>query len=310
MRNLDLDSLQVLKAVIDYGSVTKAAAHLNRVQSNVTTRIKNLEDRLGVMLFQRQGGKLTPSAEGRVLLSYAERLLRLSAEAETALRSGVPQGTFRFGTLESTAAARLPPLLASFNERYPNVQLELVTGTSTSLVGQVHRFEIEAALVSEPFQAMDLETLPIFKEELVLIASHRARHIKNARTLHGCPIVAFAAGCSYRRILDDWLADIDVMPSRVLELASYHAIVACVAGGAGVGIMPVSVLRAMRAEDQIKALPLPSSYAQTRTHLVWKSGHSSKALEALKSELLTHAEPPERAVTTGAGRRGKRAAAA
>lgn len=286
MRNIDLDSLQVLKAVVDLGSVTKAAAHLNRVQSNVTTRIKNLEDRLGVLLFQRHGGKLTPSAEGRLLVSYAERLLRLSAEAEAVVRSGVPQGTFRFGTLESTAAARLPPLLARFHEHYPNVQLELVTGTSAALVSQVHRFEIEAALVSEPFQSVDLDALTVFHEELVLIASHRAGHVKDARDLQSCTIIAFATGCSYRKILDDWLTEIDVMPARVLELASYHAIVACVAGGAGVGIMPVSVLRAMRAEDQIKALPLPDKFALTKTRLVWKAGHRSMALEALKSELL------------------------
>nr|OAI69955.1 hypothetical protein RSP597_16435 [Ralstonia solanacearum] len=66
MRNIDLDSLQIFKAVVDCGGITKAAAHLNRVQSNITTRVKNLEERLGVALFQRQGGKLVPSAEGRL----------------------------------------------------------------------------------------------------------------------------------------------------------------------------------------------------------------------------------------------------
>ncbi|WP_081951459.1 helix-turn-helix domain-containing protein [Pseudomonas plecoglossicida] len=58
MRNLDLDSLQIFKAVVDYGGITNAAAQLNRVQSNITTRVKNLEERLGVALFHRNGGRV------------------------------------------------------------------------------------------------------------------------------------------------------------------------------------------------------------------------------------------------------------
>lgn len=138
MRNINLDSLQVFQAVVDYGGITKAAAQLNRVPSNVTTRVKNLEERLGVKLFQRQSGKLVPSTEGLILLGYAERLLRLSSEAEAVLRSGTPRGTLRIGTLESTAAARLPPLLSRFHENYPDVQIELATGTSSSLLARVH----------------------------------------------------------------------------------------------------------------------------------------------------------------------------
>lgn len=88
MRNLDLDSLQIFKAVVDYGAITNAATQLNRVQSNITTRVKNLEERLGVKLFHRHSGKLIPSDAGRMLHQYAEKLLRLSTEAKTALKRG------------------------------------------------------------------------------------------------------------------------------------------------------------------------------------------------------------------------------
>lgn len=295
MRNMDLDSLEIFKAVIDFGSVVKAAAHLNRVQSNVTTRIKNLEERLGVQLFQRHGGKLTPSAEGDLLLGYAERLLRIAGEAEHAMRRARPQGIFRIGTLESTAAARLPPLLANFHNRYPDVQLEMVTGTSTSLIARVHRYEIEAAFVSEPFQMADVETQPVFTEELVLIASKNARHVETARDLEGCTIVAFAPGCSYRTIFEGWLTTLGIMPTRILELASYHAIVACVAAGSGVGIVPRSVLRAVHTETEVKALPLPPEVAQTRTHLIWRTGHRSLALDAFKEQIDAFSGPTESA---------------
>src|SRR6185369_4579254 len=109
---MDLVELQIFKAVAESGGITKAASRLHSVQSNVTTRIKQLERSLGTRLFHRQNRKLVLSSEGRLLLAYADRLLRLSAEAQAAVRNGAPQGQLRIGSLESTAATRLPPLLA------------------------------------------------------------------------------------------------------------------------------------------------------------------------------------------------------
>src|SRR5207253_9931500 len=101
---------KIFKTVAEQSGITKAAAALHRVQSNVTTRVKQLEERLGTKLFHRQGRKLVLSSEGQVLLAYADRLLRLSSEAQAALTGHGPDGLFRLGTLESTAATRLPPL--------------------------------------------------------------------------------------------------------------------------------------------------------------------------------------------------------
>src|SRR6476646_6371607 len=92
---MDLEALRIFKAVVDEGGVNKAAARLHRVPSNVTTRVKQLEEQLGAKLFAREGRKLKLSAEGKVLLNYAEQLLRLSPEAETALRGGKPRGSRR-----------------------------------------------------------------------------------------------------------------------------------------------------------------------------------------------------------------------
>lgn len=285
MRSIDLDSLHIFKAVVDCGGVTKAASHLNRVQSNITTRIQNLEERLGVKLFLRQSGKLVLSSDGRLLLGYAERLLLLSSEAVAALRSGAPRGILRIGTMESTAAARLPPLLSAYHRRYPDVQIELVPGTSGALIGKVLRFEVEAAFVAEPFAPDGLDTQPAFIEELVLIAASDAPPIKTPPDIRQRTVIAFASGCSYRRILEDWLSASCVVPERVMELGSYHAIVACVAAGSGVAIMPRSVLGVVRAENNIAAFALPPPVARARTCLVWRRDHQSLALDAMRREL-------------------------
>src|SRR6188768_1779703 len=121
---MDLVALQIFKTVAETGGITRAAARLHRVQSNVTTRIQQLEERLGTRLFHRHKRRLVLSAEGKLLLEYADRLLRLSAEAQAAMRDGAPQGPLRLGALESTAAVRLPPLLSSFHLAYPKVLLE------------------------------------------------------------------------------------------------------------------------------------------------------------------------------------------
>lgn len=285
MRTLDLEALHIFRTVAEQGGVTRAAAKLNRVQSNVTTRVKQLEERLGTQLFLRERRKLTLSPEGRLLLAYADELLRLSSEAQAAVKSGTPRGTFRIGTLESTAAARLPPILSRYHLAYPEVQIELVTGTSGALVSRLHAFEIEAAFVAEPFTAAGLEAHHAFDEELVVIAPKSSRAVRNPRDIGTRTVIAFAAGCSYRRRLEEWLGSESIVPSQVMEFGSYHAIVACVCAGAGIAVVPRSVLKVVNAEKQVVVSKLPARSARARTMLVWRPGHQSIALDALRREL-------------------------
>jgi DNA-binding transcriptional LysR family regulator len=290
MRNIDLESLHIFKAVVEYGGITRAASQLNRVQSNITTRVKNLEERLGVSLFQRQSGKLVLSPEGKLLLNYADRLLNLSDEAESAVRSGKPNGILRIGTMESTAAARLPSLLSRYHQQFPEVQIELVTGTSGALVEKVHNFAVEAAFVAAPCSLADLESQEAFAEELVLITPKAVKGIKSPKDLHKHTVIAFSAGCSYRRILENWLGMSSIVPSRILELGSYHAIVACVAAGSGIAIVPRSVLKAVHAEREVRSHPLPEKIAHAKTYLAWKADNDGAALKALR-EILSMQKP-------------------
>ena len=282
---MDLVALQIFKAVAEAGGITRAAARLHRVQSNITTRVKQLEQRLGTALFHRHKRRLALTPEGRTLLAYAERLLALSAEAQAALRGGAPRGVLRIGALESTAATRLPPLLARYHLAYPEVRLELLTGTSGALVSKVLNGEIEAAFVAEPFTAPGLEMQPAFDEELVLIAPRGFAPIRSARDAAHMPVLAFTTGCSYRRRLEAWLARAGVSPERVMEYGSYHAIVACVAAGSGIAVVPKSIMRALRREREVRVYPLPADIAAAKTQLVWRPGHRSSALDALRAEM-------------------------
>jgi DNA-binding transcriptional LysR family regulator len=280
MRTIDLDSLEIFRTVVQEGGIIRAANKLNRVQSNVTTRIKQLEERLGLSLFRRQGRSLVLSPEGELLLSYAQRLFRLADEAENELRTGKPMGVFRIGSLESTAGSRLAPILSRFHKLYPGVVVELVTGTTGALIQRVANFEIEAAFVSEPFTAPGLEKLKVFEEELVLITSKEWDAVTKPAQLSGATLIAFFNGCSYRKRAEEWLGGSGVMPARTLEFASYQAMIACVAAGTGFALVPRSLLVALKAASDVKQHEMPAKIRRNHTHLIW-NGTPSTALARL-----------------------------
>ena len=105
---MDLGDLNIFRAVVQTGGITRAAEKLHRVQSNVTTRVRQLEQDLGVDLFIREGKRMHLSPAGKLLLNYADQLLDLAQEAREAVHDVKPRGLFRLGSMESTAAIRLP----------------------------------------------------------------------------------------------------------------------------------------------------------------------------------------------------------
>jgi DNA-binding transcriptional LysR family regulator len=116
---VELSDLGVFEAVVRAVGVTRAALQLHRVQSNVTTRVKQLEEDLGVALLVREGRRMQLTAAGRVLLEYADRLLTLAEEARNAVSDARPRGTLRLGAMESTAAVRLPQPLNRLHRHMP-----------------------------------------------------------------------------------------------------------------------------------------------------------------------------------------------
>ncbi len=270
--------------------MTRAAAKLNRVQSNVTTRIKQLEEQLGTDLFIRDGRRLVLTPAGETLLPYAERLLALADEARHAVREDRPSGRLRLGAMESVAATRLPGLLARYHQQWPDVALELETGTTGKLIERVREFEIDAALVAtppDPGALGDLfETVPVFREELVMLSPRGHRPIREVRDIALSTLIAFERGCVYRAYIEKWYLEHGVRPARVLELGSYHAIVACVAAGAGVAVAPRSVLDLQTDASNIAVHELPD-IGMIETLLVWRRGHFSSALNALRQTLVS-----------------------
>lgn len=287
---MELSDLMVFRTVVQAGGVTKAAARLHRVQSNVTARLKKLEDDLGAELFTRQGRGLRLAPAGELLLPYAERLIQLADEARDAIQGGSLTGMLRLGSMESTAGIRLPPALADFHRRYPAMRLDLQTGASGPLVAQVLQGHLDAALVAEPVEDDRLETCPIYRETLV-IALPLGATIGDGR---GLTLLAFQPGCAYRKCLETWLAARRIIPDRVVEMGSYHGMLGCVAAGMGIAMAPESLLETYPSRASLSIQPLPPEIGQVRTLLVWRKSASRARIDALRQVLLAFAP-------TGAG---------
>ncbi|HGM8445426.1 LysR family transcriptional regulator [Pseudomonas aeruginosa] len=279
---MDLSSLEIFRAVAHEASVTRAAQQLQRAQSNVTTRIRQLEEDLGVELFLRDGKRMSLTERGSEFLAYAEQLLALADEARQSMHPAEPGGRLRLGSMESTAASRLPALLASYHKACPRVALEVSTGTSRALFDGVRARRLDCALVAAgPGWAGELDGSglrgePLFREELLMILPAEHPPVHDVAEVRLRTLAGFARGCTYRQLAEDSLGT----PLTVQEVGSYHAILACVTAGACVGVLPRSVLQLL-GTPPLRSLPL----AEVDTWLVWREGYATAAFERWRGVL-------------------------
>jgi len=278
---MDLGDLAIFKAVAEEGGVVRAARKLHRVPSSVTSRIQQLESSVGAQLFHRSKQRLHLSPSGEVLLAYAGKLLGLADEARNAVADGPPRGILKLGALESTTASRLPAIFGAFHRSFPDVRIELTTGTNDVLVAAVAERRLDAAFVAVAPDRPGLSHAPVFRERLVLITSLAHPTVRSAAHVASDSVISFPRGCAYRRVLERWLGDKDLASMRVLELSSYHAIVACVASGTGIAIVPESVLSTVQSA-LVAVHSLPKVLSDVSTPVVWRTGEQSPAVVALR----------------------------
>jgi DNA-binding transcriptional LysR family regulator len=290
---MDLDDLLIFRTVVEAGGITRAAERLHRVQSNVTTRIRQLEGKLGVDLFIREGKRLHLSPAGQALLPYAQRLLALADEARGAVRSGEPCGPFALGAMESTAAVRLPGPLGDLVARHPGLKLTLKTGNPQQLAAAVLAGTLDAALVTAPVIDPRFERQPICTEELVIVgpAGQPALGGQHRRTRPPPEaIVVFEPGCPHRERLERWYAQRDSQPVHTIEISSYHAMLGCVAAGMGIALVPRSVLDGFPQAARLSQHALPRAERHIAIELVWRRGARSPKVDALIGVLLPPAD--------------------
>lgn len=235
---MEISHLRVFQTVAETGSVSRAAQKLNCVQSNVTARIKGLENELGSKLFYRKPTGMIVTPTGHILLNYAKQILHLEKEAKKALLDNDKvQGQLLLGAFESVAAIRLPILLSKYHRLYPEVDLSLITGTSAELNQKVLNYEIDGAFVTDEYRVTDMKWTEAFREELVLIYPS-GKESPEAAAQKG--VLVFPRPCAYRERLEQWFQEKGLALNQKMELGSADGMVECVAAGMGVSILPFS----------------------------------------------------------------------
>ena len=279
---MDAADLKVFEAVARLGGMGRAAEALHTVQSNVTARVRRLEEELGTPLFRRHARGVEPTPAGRRLLPYALRAARLLEDARrAALDDGTPRGPLVVGSLETTAALRLAPTLTGFAAAHPAVDLTLRTGTTCELLEAALAHRVEGAFVCGPVAHSELEVEPAFVEELALLTAPAVRSPEELWARGEVRVVVLRAGCSYRQRLEGFLARRGVPAPRVLEFGTLEAVFGCVAAGLGVTLLPRALVGPVWAAGRVALHPLPPEEARAETVFVRRrDGHRSSALAA------------------------------
>ena len=279
---MDFNELRIFKAVAEEGSVSRAAERLNCVQSNVTARIRHLEESLNVTLFHRKSRGVALTSAGRVLLDYAGRIMALVNEAERIVQEREPLGgSLIIGALETTAAARLPPVLAEYHRRYPAVEMQLVTGTALDLIQMILDFKLDGTFVDGSIDHPELVAEECFVEENVLICAAGGDPLLRERPIN---ILAFPIGCFYRKQLETWLHKSGLIPYKIMEFSTIETIIGCVSAGMGITFLPRSILSGNLSTEKIDIHPLPAEVAHVTTRFLRrKDSVESKALSAFRA---------------------------
>lgn len=279
---MDAADLRMFAAVARTGGMSKAAIELNTVQSNVTARIKALEEQLGTVLFERTNRGAMLTAAGHRLLPYALRVAQLLDDARRAVNDlDTPSGRLVIGSLETTAALRLSPLLAGFSQTHHDVDLSLKTGTSCELVAQVLDRRLDGAFVCGPVKHAELLVERVFAEELVLLTAPGVTDFEALTAAHDLKIVVLRAGCSYRLILEAFLARRGVVGARVQEFGMLETIISCVGAGLGITLLPRALLGAVWKKGRVAIHPLPNGEGCIDTVFIQhRDAYATSALRA------------------------------
>jgi DNA-binding transcriptional LysR family regulator len=258
---MDLISLRTFAMVAEHGGVTGASRSMHTVQSNITQRIRALEAELGLELFSRHHRGMVLTRAGQRMLPYVNRISALVSEAKSAAAGQGAATALAIGSMETTAAVRLPRILAAYRQRQPGVAVSLDTGPTARLVDAVLERRLDGAFIAGPLKHDALASRVAFEEELVLVSSPAIKRTEDIgkHLAEGGAAIMFKLGCSYRQRFEQILGERGWPHFARLEMGTLEGILGCVGAGMGISLLPRSVVRAASNASSLKCHAVPQS---------------------------------------------------
>jgi LysR family transcriptional activator of glutamate synthase operon len=243
---MDLHHLRVFQAAARTLSFTAAGRDLSLSQSTVSLHIKQLENEFGCQLFLRSRKKVALSNAGRTLLQYVDRTFTELKNAELAVRefSSSHRGTIRLGVGATTLIYLLPPVLARYRRKYPEIEILVTTATTEVLLQSTLNGEIDLAIVMSPSDALaEVETIALMEEELVFVFPPRhplaQKTTLRAADLQDLPFISHLRGTAMRTVQEQYFDEMGAHPRTVMEMESMEAIKSLIRAGMGSSLLPL-----------------------------------------------------------------------
>ncbi|HEY0603908.1 MAG TPA: LysR family transcriptional regulator [Herpetosiphonaceae bacterium] len=289
---LDLPKLRIFAAVARTGSFTRAADELDLRQPTVSQQIQVLERSLRTPLFERMGRRVQLTAAGAALLPYAERLLALATEAETATReaAGLSARTLRLGAGNTLATYVLPDLLARLRWERPDVVVQVQVGNTEQLIAAVVDNRVELAVVGAPLSHPALAIHAFLRDDLVMIMppddEWAERRAISLAELQSRTLLLREEGSALQATINELLRERGIVPERTITLGNLEAIKRCVEAGLGVSVVPELAVRREIADDTLRALPLADVQLRRTFNYVYSRDRTLSPAAQIFIELL------------------------
>ncbi|MFD2117476.1 LysR family transcriptional regulator [Paenibacillus yanchengensis] len=279
---MELNDLIIFEQVAITGSVSKAAENLNYVQSNVTGRIKRLEQELQTLLFERHKRGMVLNADGKKLLEHVRDILQKVDEVKLMFSPTTsPSGILDIGIIETVHA--LPAILHAYYSKYPDVDLSLATGVTAELLQAVLDMKLNGAFVTGPITHPQMEQIEVIQEKLVFVTREADFQLEDITIV---PLLLYNKGCGYRGRLESMMQLQGIVPKRVMEFGTFGTIIGSVAAGIGITVLPESSVQQYAAEGSVYLHPLPSPYDDVTTVFIWrKEAFMTRTLQSFLDEI-------------------------
>ena len=242
-------------------NLSRAAEALHVTQPALTARIQSLDSELGTALFVRGRHGMDLTDAGRAFLPYAERAIERPGRRGEPADGASPRwdGELVLGAAPAVSTYVLPALLVRYARDFPNVRLVVRTGHSEEILELAVRREIDLGLVRE-LRHPDIEALPLYEDELVLVAagSHRFgdRTTVGVHELEDARLILFDRTSSYYELTNAFFREAGVAPSGIMELDNIDAAKQMVGQGLGVALLPHTSVASELADGRLRAIDI------------------------------------------------------
>lgn len=294
---MELKNLESFIQVAELGSFTKAAKRLGYTQSTVSFQIRQLEEELGVLLFERIHHTVKLTAKGRSVQRLAHEMLQAAEDMKrTAGESRSLKGTIRAAMAASLCTQLFCHDFTSFRQRYPDISLTVTTGTTEEMFRMLNQNEVDLVYTLDN-HIYDRNYVTASEEEVSVhfVASAESplavRKQVSAEELISCPAILTEKNVSYRKLLDEYLASHSLELLPYLEIGDTSLICSMVEAGMGISFLPDFVTEASIRAGRMIRFSVPEISV-----CIWKQMlyHREKWVSPEMQAVMEYLQQPEK----------------